>query len=189
MRLIAAFVVCTLAVAQQTGRNAPPGANSVGTFTSTTQLVVETVSVTGKAGSPVQGLTAKDFTVTENGVAQEIRFFEEQKLRDTSSDVVASRSGPENIHVYDKLTRTQIVPESPGSTRYKDRRLLALYFDMTAMPPADQIAGAGRGAEVHPNADEIRRPHGHHALFRWRGRGAAGLHRRPRAAAEHSFKR
>jgi VWFA-related protein len=158
MRLIAAFVVCTLAVAQQTGRNAPPGANSVGTFTSTTQLVVETVSVTDKAGNPVRGLTAKDFAVTENGVAQEIRFFEEQKLRDTSSDVVASRSGPENIHVYDKLTRTQIVPESPGNTRYKDRRLLALYFDMTAMRPADQsraLAAAQKFARTQMKSADL----------------------------------
>src|SRR6185312_838983 len=43
-----------------------------------------------------------------------------------------------NIHVYDRLTRTQISPETPGYPRYKNRRLLALYFDMTAMPPADQ---------------------------------------------------
>ena len=28
---------------------------------------------------------------------------------------------------------------TPGSTKYRDHRLLALYFDMTAMPLADQI--------------------------------------------------
>ncbi|HMJ61773.1 MAG TPA: hypothetical protein VK493_08415, partial [Bryobacteraceae bacterium] len=143
MRLIMAFVVSTLLAAQQTGRNAPPGSYNAGTFTSTTQLVVETVSVTDKEGHPVEGLTAKDLTVTENGVPQEIRFFEEQKLRDTAGDVLAARSSAENIHVYDKLTRTQIVAESPGNTRYKDRRLLALYFDMTAMRPADQSRALG----------------------------------------------
>ncbi|MGB2662835.1 MAG: VWA domain-containing protein, partial [Candidatus Acidiferrum sp.] len=30
-----------------------------------------------------------------------------------------------------------------GDVRYKDRRLLALYFDMTAMPPADQARALG----------------------------------------------
>ena len=34
---------------------------------------------------------------------------------------------------------TQIAPEPPGDIRYKDRRLLALYFDMTSMPVPDQL--------------------------------------------------
>jgi len=158
MRLIAAFVICTLAAAQQTGRNVPPGASSVGTFTTTTQLVVETVSVNDKQGKPVEGLTAKDFTVTENGVPQEIRFFEEQKLQDAPAAALAARSAPEDIHVYDKLTRTQITPESPGNTRYKDRRLLALYFDMTAMRPADQsraLAAAQKFVRVQMKSADL----------------------------------
>lgn len=138
MRLIALLVVSGLAAAQQIGQNVPPGGSGVASFTSSTQLVVETVSVTGKSGTPVTGLTAKDFAITENGAPQQIRFFEEQKLPEAAAAALADRSGEERIHVYDKLTRTQIVPESPGSTRYKDRRLLALYFDMTAMRPADQ---------------------------------------------------
>ena len=31
------------------------------------------------------------------------------------------------------------MPEAPGDIRYRDRRLLALYFDLTAMPPTDQF--------------------------------------------------
>jgi VWFA-related protein len=105
------------------------------TFTSASQLVVETVAVVDKNGRAVDGLSAKDFNVTENGVPQVIRFFEQQKLADLP---VSAPSEPENVHIYDKLSRTQISPERPGSTRYKDHRLLALYFDMTAMPPGDQ---------------------------------------------------
>lgn len=158
MRLMATLLISTLAAAQQTGRNVPPGGNSAGTFTSTTQLVVETVSVIDKAGNAVQGLTAKDLTVTENGVPQEIRFFEEQTLPEASAAVPAARSGPENIHIYDKLTRTQITPESPGNTRYKDRRLLALYFDMTAMRPADQsraLAAAQKFIRTQMNTADL----------------------------------
>ena len=55
------------------------------TFQSTAQLVVETVSVKDKAGNPVEGLTASDFTITEDGVPQAIRFFEFQKLKDVPS--------------------------------------------------------------------------------------------------------
>jgi VWFA-related protein len=83
-----------------------------------------------------EGLTAKNFTVTENGAPQTIRFFEQQKL---ATKPLPAASVPEDITVYDRLTRTQIPPEAEGSTRYKDRRLLALVFDMTAMQQEDQL--------------------------------------------------
>jgi VWFA-related protein len=107
------------------------------TFTTGTQLVVQTAVVTDKKGSPVEGLTAKDFTVTEDGVPQAIRVFEYQQLAEAAG--AAPSSGLEHIRVYEKLGRTQITPETPGDTRFKNRRLLALYFDMTAMQPADQL--------------------------------------------------
>src|SRR5215831_3770572 len=51
-------------------------------FSTTSQLVVEVVSVKDKNGNPIEGLTAKDFVVTENGVPQTISFCEFQKLQD-----------------------------------------------------------------------------------------------------------
>ncbi len=127
--------------AQQTGRNAPAEEAGAATFRATTELVVETVTVTDKNGRPVEGLTAKDFQVTEDGVPQEIRFFEYQKLPETQESAPARE--PEHLHIYDKLGRDQIRAEKPGTTRYKDRRLLALYFDMTSMPVADQVRALG----------------------------------------------
>ena len=50
-------------------------------FTSNTQLVVETVIVKDKSGKPIEGLTAKDFTITEDGKPQVIRFCEFQALK------------------------------------------------------------------------------------------------------------
>ena len=122
MRIIPAFLFVATAYAQ---------------FTANTQLVVETVSVKDKSGKPVEGLTAKDFTVTEDGVAQTIRFFEYQKLEEIAAPLPPA--DPAEVRIVDKLARTQIASEQPGNPRYQDRRLLALYFDMTAMPPADQL--------------------------------------------------
>jgi VWFA-related protein len=138
MRRVAAVFLWTFAAAaEQAGQNAPPGSNARATFTAGAQLVIEAVAVTDKQGRPVEGLSAGDFTVTENGAPQAIRFFEFQKLAETPA--AAARPGPEHIHIYDKLGRTRIAAEAPGAPRYKDRRLLALYFDMTAMPPGDQL--------------------------------------------------
>jgi VWFA-related protein len=137
-RALIIIAFCSLtAAAQHIGENVPQrGADSTPTFKAGAQLVVETVSVTDKQGKPVEGLTAKDFVVTEDGVPQAIRVFEYQKLSDSAP---AAAVEPERVRIYDKLGRTQISGETPGDARYKDRRLLALYFDMTAMPPGDQI--------------------------------------------------
>jgi VWFA-related protein len=138
--VITVLVSCAVAAeAQQTGQNKPPGGNDPVTFTSTSQLVVETVRVTDKKGNPLQGLTARDFTVTEDGATQEIRIFEYQKLTETPAAPPATQTEPEKIHLVDRLTSVQMAPETSGTIRYKDRRLLALYFDMTAMPPLDQL--------------------------------------------------
>jgi VWFA-related protein len=140
-RIVAVFLVACAAGAQQVGQNTQAGDNGAAAFTAGAQLVIEAVTVTDKSGKPVEGLTAKDFTVTEDGVPQEVKFFELQKLPDAPAPALATRPEPDtsNIHVYDKLGRTRIAPETPGTTRYRDRRLLALYFDMTSMPPADQL--------------------------------------------------
>ncbi len=133
------FLAVLTVAAQQVGQNTQPQATATATITASTQLVVETVVVKDKKGNPIEGLGAKDFTVTENGVPQAISFCEHQELPETPITAPPAPSEPENITVYDRLGRTRISPERPGSIRYQDRRLLALYFDMTAMQPAEQL--------------------------------------------------
>lgn len=139
MRLIGVSLFCLVAAAQQVGQNSAAGAGAQATFTASTRLVIETVVVTGKNGVPVEGLSANDFVVTENGVPQTIRVFEYQNLPKAPATAPTLRSEPEHVHIFDKLGTTHISPEKAGATRYKDRRLLALYFDMTAMQQSDQI--------------------------------------------------
>lgn len=129
---------CTLA-AQQVGQNASLEDNGTTTIKVSTELVVEAVVVRDKKGNPVPGLTVKDFTLTEDGVPQKIRFCEHQELPNAPSAEPTATSQPVKVTIYDRLARTRIMPEVAGSIRYKDRRLLTLYFDMTAMPTADQM--------------------------------------------------
>ena len=113
------------------------------TFHTGAHLVVETVTVTDKTGRPIDGLTANDFRVTEDGVPQTIRFFEHQKLPDTAAQPLAPITTP--ARPFDRYPHNRITPEAPGAARYKDSRLLVLYFDMTAMTPPDQVRALEAG--------------------------------------------
>lgn len=124
--------------AQQVGQNKNSDGSSTFTLSVKSQLVVEAVVVKDKQGKPIQGLTAKDFSLTEDGVPQTIRIVEHQDLM-SNEKVVPIAAGTEDVTIYKRLTRTQIAGESAEKTLHKDRRLMALYFDMTALPPADQL--------------------------------------------------
>ncbi|HEY4357074.1 MAG TPA: VWA domain-containing protein, partial [Acidobacteriaceae bacterium] len=125
--------------AQTIGQNKTPGHSDTMTLTVRTQLVVETVVVKDKQGKSIDGLTAKDFTLTEDGVPQTIKFAEHQTLPTDPLPIAPSKPEDEDIKIYKRLTRTQLSQEAPDSVKYKDRRLLALYFDMSAMRPGDQL--------------------------------------------------
>jgi VWFA-related protein len=131
--------VAGLAGAQQVGQNKPTDASQGYTVSVKVQLVVEAVVVKDKDGKPIPGLTAKDFALTEDGVPQTVRICEHQDLAELSAPLPVSTPSSEDIKIYKKLAHTQIAPESADNERYKNRRLLALYFDMSAMGPADQL--------------------------------------------------
>lgn len=136
-RLSAILFLSTLAaVAQQTGQNGKEPGNNAYTLSVTTKLVIETVMVKDKKGDPVDGLTKNDFSITEDGVPQTISFFEHQQLAQPAN---APPTEPGQVKIYDKLSRVKIAPEAEGTTRYKDHRLLCLYFDMTSMQPPEQL--------------------------------------------------
>ena len=128
--------------AQQIGSNKSADQPDSYKLTVQSQLVVETVVVKDKGGRFISQLTAKDFTVTEDGAPQKIRFVEHESLPIDATPLPPSNPDDERITIYKRLTRTALAPEAVpgagGASRYKDHRLLALYFDMTAMPPTDQ---------------------------------------------------
>src|SRR5439155_18614072 len=104
-----------------------------------TQLVVETVVVKDKDGKNVEGLSEKDFTVTEDNVPQTISVFQFQKLDDTSAPAPALAAPPAPVKAVEPVVPNQISPPPAGDARYQNRRLLVLFFDMVASPPPDQL--------------------------------------------------
>jgi VWFA-related protein len=128
---------CAFAPAQQIGQN-KAAADQGFTLSIQSQLVVEAVVVKDKQGHFIPGLTAKDFVVTEDGVPQQVRYCEHEDLTSDAKVLPASTKATEDIHVYNRLARTQIAPEAVGDQKYKNRRLIALYFDMVGMSPPDQ---------------------------------------------------
>ncbi len=131
--IIAAILVVQLAGSAAQNPAAPPQKGI--TFTTTTQLVVVNVSARDKNGDPISGLTASDFTVTEDGKPQRISVFEYQRLEEGSP----APARPPRAAPAPAAAPARIAIAKPGEVKYKDRRLLVLFFDQAGMPVADQI--------------------------------------------------
>jgi VWFA-related protein len=136
-------VLSSVAGAQQIGTNKAEGKADTYTLSVKSQLVVETVVAKDKAGKFINGLTAKDFTLTEDGVVQTIKFCEHEQMPTDVATLPVVPSDQEQLTVYKRLTRTSIAAEGPakenGPTKYQGHRLLAMYFDMSSMGPEDQL--------------------------------------------------
>ena len=139
IRLITYMLLLALpAGAQQIGTNAVQGKDSTYTLSVNSQLVTETVIVKDKQGKFIPGLKAEDFAVTEDGAPQKIRVFEHEQLPVDAEPLAPSKPDDEQIKIYKRLARTSFAAEG-DKHQYKNRRLLAFYFDMTAMRADDQL--------------------------------------------------
>jgi VWFA-related protein len=127
------------AAAQLTGQNKSPTGSDAPTIHVTSRLIIEQVTPKDKKGNVSGGLTAKDFTVTEDGVPVDVKICEYQSLPETPQPLPPQTTGAEDIKVFNRLAREQISSETPGQVKYKDRRLLVLYFDMSSMGEAEQL--------------------------------------------------
>lgn len=134
LSLIALLAVAPLA-AQTIGTNQPQGKDGTFTLSVKSQLVTEAVVVKDKSGKFVPDLKASDFTITEDGTPQKIRVFEHESLPVDADPLPKQGSDEEKVKIYKKLARTGY----KQGVEFKDKRLIAMYFDMTAMRPDDQL--------------------------------------------------
>ena len=140
--VILALVAGHLQVSGQAQQPAQP------VFRTSTRLVVTTVSVKDRQGRPVEGLTPKDFIVTEDNQPQDIAFVEYQQIDAsaplpplstvTLADVAPPPAQDPNTTVTPIVNTGISVPPS-GDEKFNNRRLIILYFDLSATPPPDQI--------------------------------------------------
>jgi len=132
-----------LAFAQPPAPNPSTGPEAPLKISTTTQLVIEDVLIKGKDGKPITGLKPTDFTITEDGKAQKISVFEFQTLEgDTGTPAKPTIVPPPRLALGDgvkPLTTIEISPERPGDLKYRNRRLMVMFFDMISMPINDQI--------------------------------------------------
>lgn len=123
MRSAAALLLCTLLCAQ------PP---DVPTFRASANLVIVTVLVKDRDGRPVRGLSKDDFIVLEAGKPQTISVFEFQEVENPAEPIA-------NLAVESSPALPAPVAPQPGAIRYRDKRLLVLFFDWSSMQPPEQI--------------------------------------------------
>jgi len=123
-----------------------------------TQLVTINLTAKDKDGKLITGLKAGDFIVSEDGQKQKLAFCEFETLDNTVLPEMAEAAppaapAPPAAAAPDPKPVAAPAPAppaaapaagtavsaKPGEIKYKDRRLLVLYFDMNAMPLPDQM--------------------------------------------------
>ncbi|MBZ5727614.1 MAG: VWA domain-containing protein [Acidobacteriia bacterium] len=160
MRPILATLLASLmaASAQQPVPQQPPAApKGPYKFGVTTQLVVVDIFARDKNGKPIENLKPSDFTVTEDGKPQQIKVFQYQRMEETAEPPMpepalkprAAEAAPAaavktlEASVVKPVTARQIAPARPGEIKYKDRRLMVMFFDLIGMPIQDQMRAQG----------------------------------------------
>ena len=106
-------------------------------FTANSNLVVLDVTVRDKSGKLVEGLKKGDFTILEDGKAQAVQVFEFQKLKMDQLPTLEAPPPPKDEPISRKV-ETINVPAA-GEVQYHDKRLLCLFFDLSAMGVPEQV--------------------------------------------------
>ena len=133
-RIVSSALVCAGLVAQD---QPPPN------FKANTNLVIINVAVKDKSGKAIEDLKKDQFTLLEDGKPQQIAVFELERL---NGETLPSLEAP--APALKTREPAEAKPTSPGKAapapalkpeQLKDRRLIAMFFDLSSMQPAEQI--------------------------------------------------
>jgi VWFA-related protein len=124
------------APAQQTPAQQAAAHQSSAPLRSSSDLVRIDVEVTDKSGKPIKGLTANQFTITDEGKPQAITSF-------SFADIEAIETATSDDTKPIVVPVDNDGPNSPSadaiSDALRDRRLIVLFFDLTSMQTDDLI--------------------------------------------------
>lgn len=117
---------------------------STAVFQAQTELVLVNVTVKDKHGNLVRDLNPEDFTVLEDNKQQKVVSFDIENIDAVSLPDVAQTKPLEGLTA--PRQANPMVSLATDKEEFKDRRLLILFFDLSAMEP-DEIEHAVTAAE------------------------------------------
>src|SRR5271154_2562388 len=79
-------------------------------FTAETRLVIVNLSAKDKSGKPIMTLKKEDVEVFEDGVRQEIKVFELQKLEGEALPPIAEASSSKGKTIEEKIDKPKVDP-------------------------------------------------------------------------------
>jgi VWFA-related protein len=112
-------------------------------FRTGSELVLVNVTVRDKSGNFMQGLKPENFTILEDNKAQKVVSFDVENV-----DAVPATDVAQAKPLAEPAPEQTNQPTSPADAakQFKDRRLIVLFFDLSAMEP-DEIDHAVTSAE------------------------------------------
>jgi VWFA-related protein len=110
------------------------------TFKTNTNLVIVNVAIKDKSGKAIEDLKKEQFTLLEDGKPQQIAVFELQRLNGETLPALEAPAPTLKTRGPAETKPTPMEPPPPvKADQLKDRRLIAMFFDLSSMQPAEQI--------------------------------------------------
>jgi VWFA-related protein len=118
------------------------------TFHAESNLVLVNATVRDKSGNFVRGLRPSDFTILEDGKPQKVVSFDVETIDAVANQNVAQAlpGAPLSGSAAHAISPPAAMANANATDQFKDRRLIVLFFDLSAMEP-DEIDRAITSAE------------------------------------------
>ena len=116
------------------------------TFHAESELVLVNVTVRDRSGNLVKGLKPEDFTILEDNKPQKIISFDIENIDAVANQNVAQAKALQGLSAPQSASPPPATSETQLTDQFKDRRLIILFFDLSAMEP-DEIDHAVTSAE------------------------------------------
>jgi len=138
-------VLCSSFSAQQAAQQSAHQPSDY-TFRVQSNLVLVNVTVRDKNGNFLRGLKPADFTILEDGKPQKVDSFDVEDVDAVTAQDVAQTKTLAGPLPPVASPSAGAIPAAGATNPYKDRRLIVLFFDLSAMEP-DEIDHAVTSAQ------------------------------------------